>query len=201
MARKKRTPAEDSEENNLSRDKRKWQIALRRYLIESKPSTFYAPYFGLSVDLFRAWIEIQFTNGINWENFGAEWQFEHLVPAQYFDLNNDEDLRLYWNFLNIRVELIKTTSQNKLDILGAKAHFDTVFFKTGLETSKKMSEKLQLIAQNEIAPPEILTFLNNNLSKIKNITTLDGELLLRLNQGEKLEDLILEMEILSKFGS
>lgn len=195
------TAGKNSVENNINKDKRKWQIALRRYLIEGKPSTFYAPYFGLSVDLFRKWIENQFPVNTNWQSFGSAWQFEHLVPSQYFDLNNDDELRLYWNFLNIRVELINSTSINKLDILGVKAHFDDIFIKTGLPISNKISQKLQSIAESQKAPDQVFNFLSNYITEVKNIATLDSEQLLRLNQGEKLEDLILEMEILSKFGS
>ena len=45
------------------REKRRWQIALRRYVIERNISTFYAPYFGLDVENIRIWFEMQFDAG------------------------------------------------------------------------------------------------------------------------------------------
>ncbi len=201
MKRKKWTLQVDSAENDINKDKRKWQIALRRYLIESKPSVYYAPFFGLSVELFREWIEAQFSPNISWDGFGTEWQLEHLIPTQYFDFNNQEDLKLYWNFLNIRVELLDSKFENKLDILSAKKHFEELFTETGIQLARKMADKLLIIIESVKTQPQIINFLNNQKYNIINIETLDSDQLLRVNQGEKLKDIILEIEILAKFGS
>ena len=66
-----------------SREKRKWQIAFRRYVLERNPSVFYAPYFGLDIDTLRKWLESQFMEGIDWDGFGKDWQFEHIIPVTY----------------------------------------------------------------------------------------------------------------------
>src|SRR5690606_15686008 len=91
------------------KEKRKWQIALRRYILESQPSTQYAPYFGITNEGFRSWISFQLVN-LTWEDFGKKWQLEHIVPFQYFDINNEEDLKLCWNYLNIRVKKLEDAS-------------------------------------------------------------------------------------------
>src|SRR6188474_3101936 len=101
MERKRWTPkAEITDELLKSREKRKWQVALRRYVLDKNLSPAYAWYFGLSIDQFRNWIEIQFTEGLSWENFGSAWQFDHVIPVAYFDFSLEEDLLLCWNFIN-----------------------------------------------------------------------------------------------------
>ena len=80
MTRKKWTPKEEvTPELLVSREKRKWQIALRRYVLEGNPSTRYAPYFGLDINTLRNWFELQFVEPMSWENFGTKWQFEHHI--------------------------------------------------------------------------------------------------------------------------
>ena len=75
MPRKKWTPHEEVTGSVLTfREKRKWQIALRRYVLEKNKSSFYAPYFGLGIETFRKWIEVQFDSETNWENFSESWQ-------------------------------------------------------------------------------------------------------------------------------
>ena len=53
-----------------SREKRKWQIAFRRYVLEKNQCPSYAPYFGLDIQKIREWFEIQFEKGVKWEDFG-----------------------------------------------------------------------------------------------------------------------------------
>ncbi|MFL4236884.1 hypothetical protein P9433_24150, partial [Escherichia coli] len=60
----------------------------------------YAPYFGLPATEFKSWIERQFENGMNWENFGSRWNLSQRVPTTLFDLSTDEHLRLCWHFTN-----------------------------------------------------------------------------------------------------
>lgn len=49
-----------------TREKRKWQIALRRYVLERNVCVDYAPYFGLDIERMRHWFECQFPPGIGW---------------------------------------------------------------------------------------------------------------------------------------
>jgi hypothetical protein len=95
MERKKWTAKTTITEELLKfREKRKWQLALRRYVLEKKAALLYAPYFGLDVNGFREWIALQFTDELNWDNFATAWQFDHIVPVTYFDFTQEEDLYL-----------------------------------------------------------------------------------------------------------
>jgi hypothetical protein len=107
MARKKWQKIEtETPATQNSREKKKWQIALRRYVINQQGSSAYAPYFGLDIKRLITWFEIQFGEGQNWETFGKTWQFGHLLPVSCFNLLDEEDKTLCWNFLNLRITRI-----------------------------------------------------------------------------------------------
>ena len=78
MAKKKWTPQTEITDALLqNRERKKWQIALRRYVIEGQPSSFYAPYFGIDIKNFRKWIELQLNEELDWEKPTKDWRFEH----------------------------------------------------------------------------------------------------------------------------
>ena len=42
--------------------------------------------------MFRNWIELQFDESLNWDNFSTAWQFDHIVPIALFDLREEEGI-------------------------------------------------------------------------------------------------------------
>jgi hypothetical protein len=202
--RKKWTAREDITASLLKfREKRKWQLALRRYVIESNVSYAYAPYFGLSIADFRLWIEIQFNKDLKWENFGKAWQFEHLVPVAYFDFSKEEDLRLCWNFINIGVERLDLTKNTAggLDVLAVRPYFEKLYNKTGYPLCKRMLERIAAIEQKEVAGIEALgSFINQRNTDLSSLSTLNPDEFSRLNTGTSLKELLIEREIIKKFG-
>lgn len=204
MKRKKWTAQEEVTDALLKfREKRKWQLAFRRYIIEKSPSQQYAPYFGLPIELYREWIELQFTDGLNWENFGKAWQFDHVVPVVYFDYAVDEELKLCWNFINVRVERLELnkTRAHRVDVLAVKAYFEQLFTTTGFELCKKMTDKITRIEKsNIVSEPAIESFILQNTSLLTGIRDLNEEEFNQLNNGSTLEEVLLEREILKKFG-
>ena len=153
----------------------KWSLALRRYLIDKIPNTNYAPYFGLDTSTFREWIEIQFTDDLYWNNYGKKWQFDHIVPVVYFDLELEEDLKLCWNFINIRVEpfSLNRTSGNRVDVLAVKSYFVDLYDKTGFSLCKKMLDKIETIEASSIeSNTTIEQFLNKNKAKLEKNASL-----------------------------
>lgn len=196
------TEGEDSLLQKL-RQKRKWQIALRRYVLEKNVSEAYAPYFGLEIEGFRNWIELQFTGSMTWQNFAKSWQFEHIVPVGYFDFSKDEDLKLCWNFTNIRVEALhsdKSVSKGMV-VMAAKAYYERLHHRTGYEICNKM---LQKIAETEelVLPHKRMAekFITDRLAHLETLAALTCTELSSLNRGKKLSDILLEREMLKKFG-
>ncbi len=39
---------------------------------------------------------------MNWDNFGTVWKIGHIMPLCAFDQTNEEDLKLCWNWINLR---------------------------------------------------------------------------------------------------
>jgi hypothetical protein len=205
MERKKWTPKEDINEALLKfREKRKWQLALRRYILEKKPSAAYAPYFGMDVNGFRGWIELQFTQDLNWDNFAKAWQFDHIVPVNYFDFDNEEELKLCWNFINIRVEKLELNKNrgNRIDVFAVKPYFQALYDKTGYGFCLKMINKLlQIEVSNIECHPAIENFIINNKEHLENIATLSQDEFEKFNNGISLKHILLEREIIRKFGN
>ena len=186
-----------------SREKRKWQLALRRYVSQEGTSTAYAYYFGLSSQEFRNWIQIQFDGELSWDNFGKAWQFGHVVPVTYFDFSKEDDLLLCWNFLNIRAEKnsLDKAGGNRVDVLTVRAYFECLYAKTGFSFCQKMLEKIKMIEVATVgSDPIIESFIIQNKEHLEMILTLSKEEFVRLNGGMKVEDILLERKILAKFG-
>lgn len=204
MARKKWTAKEEVTEADIRfREKRKWQQALRRYVLEKNISEGYAVYFGLNIESFRQWIEIQFTKGLNWDNFASVWQFDHIVPIAYFDFNREEDLKLAWNFMNIRVEKhdLNNVRGNKIDVIAVKAYFKDLYAKTNYSFCAKMLAKIEEIeSSNIVSEPIIEQFIIDRKEEFDVLSTLSSSEFAKLNRGDVLSDILLEKEILRKFG-
>jgi hypothetical protein len=202
--RKKWTPKETLTSADIKfNEKRKWQLALRRYVIEQKPNYQYAPYFGLDIINFRNWIELQFTAGLNWDNFGTNWQFDHIIPVNYFDFELEEDLKLCWNFINLQVEnLDKSAEDNtKVDIFSAKAHFEKLYKTTNYKPCGNMIVKIEQLEQVGVIQIDAKsTFITEHKQHVDALQTLAAEEFARINAGEKLSDILLEQEMMKKFG-
>ncbi len=182
-----------------TKEKQKWQIALRRYVIEKHPNAFYAPYFGLDVANFRKWIEAQFEEGLSWDNFNASWQFDFVVPLIYFDLALEKDLVLAWNFLNIRVSPVSVKDhRSRSDLLFAKSYFTTLLQTLNLQMCRRMLEKIADLEQAQSNPEPQSRFLLENralLEQLQNYGPVEFEL---LNHGRSPEEIEKEAAILKK---
>ena len=201
MERKKWTAKEEvTESYQKFKDKRKWQLGLRRYILERNPSQFYAPYFGLGIEDFRNWIEIQFTDGLTWENFGSAWQFDHIVPISYFDFDIEGDLKLCWNFINIAVQSVAMEGR-RIDILAAKPYFEQLYEKTGYDHCLGMVEKITSIElSGNVSVPAIEDFITSNKQKIEELKSFDASDFYNLNKGTSFNDILTEKAIFKKFS-
>lgn len=204
MTRKKWTPKDEVTEVDIrTRDKKKWQLALRRYVLEKQVSENYAPYFGLDIETFREWIEIQFTEDLKWENFGSKWQFDHILPVAYFNFGIEEDLKLCWNFINIRVEKIELNKVkgNRIDVIVVKTYFERLYNKTNYFLCPKMLAKIDEIeVSNNISEPKIEDFINARKGDFEIMFSLSSAEFALINRGAPFKDVLLEREILRKFG-
>jgi hypothetical protein len=203
MGRKKWVAEEDVTPELLKvREKRKWQINLRRYVLERTPSTAYAPYFGLDIENMRKWFEFQFKEGVSWANHNTLWQFDHIIPVTCFDFAEEEELKLCWNFTNLRVEHFKKNKDrgNRLDVLAAKSYFKELYETTLYKPCLKLLEKIDRIEISEILSTEAQqAFIKAHrpfLDQIENYTAFEFDL---LNKGRSIEEVKKEIDFLKKF--
>jgi len=183
------------------REKRKWQIALRRYVVEKNPSAFYAPYFGLDIQNLRNWFEIQFEIGMNWGNFGQKWQLDHIIPVTCFNFSSEAELRICWNFTNIRVTS-PDNAKNKafaLEILSAKHYFEELYQATHYLPCLHLLEKIVAIENSRSHAAEKLKgFLLQNkayIDLIENYSSFEFGL---LNSGRDPDAIKKEMAFFKK---
>jgi hypothetical protein len=167
-------------------------------VIEQTPSTQSAPYFGVDIQTFRSWLEVQFVTDIRWESFGQNWQLEHIIPTSYFDSENEDDRKLCWNFLNIKVSSPLITGQP--DLISAKTWFQNLYSSTQYSVCLELLKKLES-REAMLLTQQAKTFITDNIKRLNCLLSLDKDQLDRINRGETLEDIILENEILTKFGS
>ncbi len=197
-------PAEEAIKSaNKFKEKRKWQIALRRYILQDNQTSAYAPYFGLDIQGFRNWIELQFTEGVNWGNFGSAWQFDHVVPVAFFEFEHEKDLYLCWSFINIRVARLdeENSKSNKAALLIVRSYFEDLFNKTGFLICRQMLDRIQQMeASVNIYNARQELFIKQNLEKLEALSGLTAGEMSQLNQGTSLRDILLQKEILKKFG-
>lgn len=175
------------------REKRKWQIALRRYVLEQKGNAPYAPYFGLDASHFRSWIEIQFDHNTTWDTFSKNWQFDHIVPVAYFDFNEEADLRLCWNFINIRVEKLDPdkTRGVRTDLIAIKHYFISLFDGTGHELAGQMIKKIEALEASERTDTTRLQhFLRDKKPYIDSISSFTEYEYAQLNEGIPVETIL-----------
>ncbi|MBK8309556.1 MAG: hypothetical protein IPL04_00425 [Chitinophagaceae bacterium] len=204
MPRKKQTsPKEVTPALLKFREKRKWQINYRRYVLEESPCPFYAPYFGLDIKNLRQWFEYQFTGDLGWDNFGKKWQFDHVIPVTYFDFANEEELKMCWNFTNIRVEKFQLNKDrgNGLDILKAKNYFKELLEKTNYAVCSKLLSKIDEIEVSDFVSTEAQQlFIRDHseyLEMIKGYSAFEFEL---LNSGRSIDEVKKEIDFYKNIG-
>ena len=185
------------------RAKRKWQIALRRYVLQNHPSTYYAPFFALDIQTLRAWFENQFEKNMGWDNFGDEWQFDHVIPVTYFDFDDEDELKLCWNFTNLRIEPIdpNRNQYQRVDVIASKAYFKELYNKTGYLPCLRLLEKIERIEVSELKNSQkqfdFLVKHRSYLEMTENYSAFEFEL---LNRGRTVEDVNKEAAILKKLS-
>lgn len=203
MARKKWSPESEVTPSLFKfREKRKWQINLRRYVIEKSSCPFYAPYFGLDIENLRKWFEIQFENGVNWEDFGKKWQFDHIIPVTYFDFEDEQELKMCWNFINLRIAIFQGGKDqgNRVDLLVSRQYFENLYKKTLYKPCMDLLEKISRIEGSGLLNTNKQeAFLMENrpyLDMIETYSRFEFEL---LNSGRTIEEVRKEIDFLKKF--
>jgi len=71
-------------------------------LMRSENQSRFSKFVGCTTAFLRAHLEKQFVRGMNWENYGAAWELDHVVPLSAWNLNNPNELARAEHWSNIR---------------------------------------------------------------------------------------------------
>jgi hypothetical protein len=72
---------------------------------------------GCSIQEFRNHLENKFNKGMTWQNYGSQWEIDHIVPVSWFNLTKPEHQHRCWHYSNLR-PLLKITNRKR----GNRAH-------------------------------------------------------------------------------
>lgn len=62
----------------------------------------YSEILDCSQDVFKNWIESQFTEEMNWSNYGDVWEYDHKNPLNNFDLLNEFEFKTASFYKNVQ---------------------------------------------------------------------------------------------------
>ena len=86
--------------------KNKIQNALQTRLCQGLHKTHFSAtlkqYLNCTYEKLYSWIEFQFYDGMNWENYGTFWHIDHTIPVSRFNFQNEEDIKKCFNWINLR---------------------------------------------------------------------------------------------------
>jgi hypothetical protein len=81
--------------------KKKYHLAFRRWLMGMSGGGDMGRYLGADVSFVREWINDRMVAGMTWNNYGAEWVIDHIVPIRMFDIKKDSELKMCWHYKNL----------------------------------------------------------------------------------------------------
>jgi hypothetical protein len=78
------------------------RVRIRRALRGSMKADNTLALVGCSSEQLQEWLEVQFSPGMSWQNYGQAWQIDHARPCASFDLARPEDQRRCFHFSNLQ---------------------------------------------------------------------------------------------------
>ena len=80
-------------------------------------------YLGTSTNDYLDWI-MTYNSNYNLDNYGPVWHIDHVIPISYFDLSNEEEQLLAFNWRNTMPLSVKENLEknNRIDTIQIKEH-------------------------------------------------------------------------------
>lgn len=100
----------ESQSNINYRLKKSLAARLRTVLIKNDTTM---NYIGCNIQYLREWFEYNFTEKMNWNNYGSYWSIDHIIPVCKFDLRIEDEKLKCWNWSNLMPVTIKYNSSKK----------------------------------------------------------------------------------------
>ena len=96
------------------RIKKSLAARLRTILVKNESTM---NYIGCNIQYLREWFEYNFTNEMNWDNYGTYWSIDHIIPTCKFDLINEDEKFKCCNWSNLMPVTIKYNSSKKVIVM------------------------------------------------------------------------------------
>jgi hypothetical protein len=79
-------------------------------------------------DHLHKWLELNFDDSMTWDNFGAHWHIDHVIPVSFFDNTNKDQQRLCFHWSNLRPlrKDLNISKSNKIDEVYIRNHFASI---------------------------------------------------------------------------
>lgn len=58
-------------------------------------------YLGTTIQVVKDWLQFNFQDYMNWDNYGSVWHIDHTLPVNRFDLKNNVDIYICFNWKNL----------------------------------------------------------------------------------------------------
>jgi hypothetical protein len=112
-------------------------------------------YVGCNIQYLREWFEFNFTEEMNWDNYGSYWLIGHIIPVCKFDLTDENEKLKCWNWTNMfPVQINFNSSKKKIDMNQINYILEKIqTFKEEGSTTKWFSEEFTLnmeLIQNKL---------------------------------------------------
>lgn len=76
--------------------------ALRNRLLEClRKNKSTEKYLGTSIIVVKHWLEWNWKSDMNWSNYGELWQIDHTLPIKSFNMDDNEDIMICFNWKNL----------------------------------------------------------------------------------------------------
>jgi hypothetical protein len=144
----------ESVSNPSYRIKKSLAARLRQVLVKNESTM---NYIGCNIQYLREWFEYNFTEEMNWNNYGTYWSIDHVIPVRYFDLTNEDEKYLCWNWSNMIPVTVEFNSKKKtIDMEQINHSIEQLNkFKEEGSTTKWFSEKFILTRETAIMKNEM----------------------------------------------
>lgn len=104
---------------------------------KSKKNDLYSDLIGCSLKFFKEWLEYNFTEKMNWDNYGTYWHMDHVISVCIFDLTNKEEQLFCFNWKNTRPLEAMLNVSRKYKYFDILIHELKTHFYTRLKYDKK----------------------------------------------------------------
>lgn len=93
-----------------------FSAAIRRSLKSDKNWVHWEDVVNYSIEQLKQHLENQFTDDMNWDNYGTYWEIDHIIPVNTFNITSMHDIefKICWSLNNLRpLEKVANRSRPK----------------------------------------------------------------------------------------